>query len=249
MHVRRKADRARPGFRRARSAWPRRRPSNCSTRRPGIFGQREILCPLPLALGVTTTSTSPSRSFTRSASIIAFRANAAPVSRWHQRQWQQCTIIGGRRHPVAHQTTGTASVIASAMLMSSSRTTSLSGILRHSLLCGVRRLVRAARADPPRHKGLPKRRATRESPARHSRPPGIAASARAPRTRRTCTQTQSSRAAPQRVDMQQAAQQRAVAECAGAGAHRNHEQRRHLTPLQQGAAPPASRGARASHSD
>jgi hypothetical protein len=33
-------------------------------------------------------------SWTRSDSIIAFNANDAPVSRWHQRQWQQCTIIG-----------------------------------------------------------------------------------------------------------------------------------------------------------
>jgi hypothetical protein len=58
-------------------------------------GHREIRWPLPLALGVTTTSTSPSRSLTRSASIMAFKANAAPASRWHQRQWQQCTIKGG----------------------------------------------------------------------------------------------------------------------------------------------------------
>jgi hypothetical protein len=25
---------------------------------------------------------------------MALSANAVPVSRWHQRQWQQCTIIG-----------------------------------------------------------------------------------------------------------------------------------------------------------
>ena len=35
----------------------------------------------------------PSR-VTRSASIIAFSANDAPVSRWHQRQWQQWTKSG-----------------------------------------------------------------------------------------------------------------------------------------------------------
>ena len=31
---------------------------------------------------------------TRSDSIIAFNAKAEPVSRWHQRQWQQCTKSG-----------------------------------------------------------------------------------------------------------------------------------------------------------
>ena len=44
--------------------------------------------------GVFTISTSPANSSTRSASIIAFSANDAPVSRWHQRQWQQCTNSG-----------------------------------------------------------------------------------------------------------------------------------------------------------
>ncbi len=58
------------------------------------FGQREIFWPLPLLDGVFTTSTSPCSSSTRSDSIIAFNANDAPVSRWHQRQWQQWTNIG-----------------------------------------------------------------------------------------------------------------------------------------------------------
>jgi hypothetical protein len=58
------------------------------------LGQRAIFCPLPLLDGVSTTSTSPAVSTTRSASIIAFSAKAVPVSRWHQRQWQQCTNIG-----------------------------------------------------------------------------------------------------------------------------------------------------------
>jgi hypothetical protein len=40
-------------------------------------------------LSVLTTSGSAPSSVTPSASIIAFRAKDAPVSRWHQRQWQQ----------------------------------------------------------------------------------------------------------------------------------------------------------------
>jgi len=58
------------------------------------FGQRLIFWPLPLADGVSTTSTSPLSSCTRSASISAFSAKEAPVSRWHQRQWQQWTNSG-----------------------------------------------------------------------------------------------------------------------------------------------------------
>src|SRR4051794_40114626 len=57
-------------------------------------GQRAIFCPLPLFEGVSTTSGAPWRSRTRSDSIIALSANDAPVSRWHQRQWQQCTKSG-----------------------------------------------------------------------------------------------------------------------------------------------------------
>jgi hypothetical protein len=57
-------------------------------------GQRAILCPLPLFEGVSTTSTSPLVTTTRSDSIIAFKANDAPVSRWHHVQWQQCTKSG-----------------------------------------------------------------------------------------------------------------------------------------------------------
>jgi len=57
-------------------------------------GQRAIFCPLPLADGVSTISTSPCSSCTRSASINALSAKADPVSRWHQRQWQQCTNSG-----------------------------------------------------------------------------------------------------------------------------------------------------------
>jgi hypothetical protein len=34
------------------------------------------------------------RSVTRSDSIIALSANAVPLSRWHQRQWQQWTNSG-----------------------------------------------------------------------------------------------------------------------------------------------------------
>ena len=58
------------------------------------LGQRLIFCPLPLADGVSTASTSPCSSCTRSASISAFSAKADPVSRWHQRQWQQWTNSG-----------------------------------------------------------------------------------------------------------------------------------------------------------
>jgi hypothetical protein len=58
------------------------------------LGQRAIFCPLPLADGVMTSSISPCSSCTRSASIIALSAKAVPVSRWHQRQWQQCTKSG-----------------------------------------------------------------------------------------------------------------------------------------------------------
>jgi hypothetical protein len=57
-------------------------------------GQRAIFCPFPLFEGVFTTSGSPASGSTRDASITAFKANEAPVSRWHQRQWQQWTIIG-----------------------------------------------------------------------------------------------------------------------------------------------------------
>jgi len=41
---------------------------------------------MPLAEGVSVTSTSPLSSSTRSASIMALSAKALPVSRWHQRQ-------------------------------------------------------------------------------------------------------------------------------------------------------------------
>ena len=57
-------------------------------------GQRQIFWPLPLADGVITISGSPASNSTRSASIMALSANAVPVSRWHQRQWQQCTNSG-----------------------------------------------------------------------------------------------------------------------------------------------------------
>ena len=57
-------------------------------------GQRQIFWPLPLCEGVSTSSGWPWISSTRSVSITAFRANEAPVSRWHQRQWQACTTIG-----------------------------------------------------------------------------------------------------------------------------------------------------------
>ena len=57
-------------------------------------GQRRNFWPFPLAEGVSTTSGAPASRVTRSASIIAFSANDAPLSRWHQRQWQQCTKSG-----------------------------------------------------------------------------------------------------------------------------------------------------------
>ena len=44
--------------------------------------------------GVITASGSPASSSTRSASIMALSTKAEPVSRWHQRQWQQCTNNG-----------------------------------------------------------------------------------------------------------------------------------------------------------
>jgi hypothetical protein len=50
--------------------------------------------PRPLSDGVVITVGLPASNSTRSASTIALSANAAPVSRWHQRQWQQCTNIG-----------------------------------------------------------------------------------------------------------------------------------------------------------
>jgi len=58
---------------------------------PGASGDSLALA---LAEGVSTISGSPPSSVTLSASIIAFRANDAPLSRWHQRQWQQCTKSG-----------------------------------------------------------------------------------------------------------------------------------------------------------
>ena len=58
------------------------------------LGERLALYNVSLADGVSMTSTSPASNCTRSASISAFSANDAPVSRWHQRQWQQCTISG-----------------------------------------------------------------------------------------------------------------------------------------------------------
>jgi hypothetical protein len=62
--------------------------------RDAARGTSRIFWPLPLNDGVFTVSGLPARSSTRSASIIAFIANAVPVSRWHQRQWQQCTKSG-----------------------------------------------------------------------------------------------------------------------------------------------------------
>jgi len=53
-----------------------------------------MTCPFPLAEGVSTRSTSPANTPTRSASINAFSANAEPVSRWHHVQWQQWTYKG-----------------------------------------------------------------------------------------------------------------------------------------------------------
>jgi hypothetical protein len=58
------------------------------------LGQRAIFCPLPLCEGVSTISGSSARCTTRCASSIAFTANEAPLSRWHHRQWQQCTKSG-----------------------------------------------------------------------------------------------------------------------------------------------------------
>ena len=50
-------------------------------------GAADDLLTLAAVRGVATTG-SPLRTTTRSASIIALSANDAPVSRWHQRQWQ-----------------------------------------------------------------------------------------------------------------------------------------------------------------
>jgi hypothetical protein len=49
---------------------------------------------LPLCEGVSDQLHLARKQRTRSASIIALSANDAPVSRWHQRQWQQCTNSG-----------------------------------------------------------------------------------------------------------------------------------------------------------
>jgi hypothetical protein len=57
-------------------------------------GQRAIRWPAPLADGVSTSSGAPLSSSTRSDSISALSANDAPLSRWHQVQWQQCTKSG-----------------------------------------------------------------------------------------------------------------------------------------------------------
>jgi hypothetical protein len=57
-------------------------------------GQRAIFCPMPLCDGVSTSSGFAASSVRRSDSISALSANDAPVSRWHQRQWQQCTKSG-----------------------------------------------------------------------------------------------------------------------------------------------------------
>jgi len=54
-------------------------------------------CPAPLSEGVCTRSGASPSTVTRSASIIALSAKAEPVSRWHQRQWQQCTNSGRLR--------------------------------------------------------------------------------------------------------------------------------------------------------
>ena len=48
----------------------------------------------PRGEGVGTISGAMPRLVTRSDSITALSAKAAPDSRWHQRQWQQCTKSG-----------------------------------------------------------------------------------------------------------------------------------------------------------
>jgi hypothetical protein len=53
-----------------------------------------MVWPLPLALGVATLSGIPDRRVTFPDSTSALSAKAVPVSRWHQMQWQQCTING-----------------------------------------------------------------------------------------------------------------------------------------------------------
>jgi hypothetical protein len=60
-------------------------------------GQRAMRWPSPLAEGVSTTIGLPASSSTRSASIMAFNTKEAPLSRWHQRQWQQFTNSGAVR--------------------------------------------------------------------------------------------------------------------------------------------------------
>ena len=78
--------------------------------RSGRSGSARCAGPCRCSTGVSTTSTSPASSCTRSASIRALRANAVPVSRWHQRQWQQCTKSGRLAHAIADPATGAAAV-------------------------------------------------------------------------------------------------------------------------------------------
>ena len=72
----------------------RRRRRNSLKKPPRFLGLAQVMrWPRPLADGVSTRSTSPVTS-TAAVSIIAFSANDAPVSRWHQVQWQACTKSG-----------------------------------------------------------------------------------------------------------------------------------------------------------
>ena len=74
---------------------------------------------LPLADGVVISSSasSPCTIINRSRSTSAFHANAVPVSRWHQLQWQAWTMIGARQAQRAGQ--------HSAALTTSSQTAAL----------------------------------------------------------------------------------------------------------------------------
>ena len=78
----------------ARSGRRRRTPRSCSTPRSGNWGSARSSGPCRWRRRDRPSRARRRVSSTRSASIMALRAKAAPVSRWHQRQWQQCTNSG-----------------------------------------------------------------------------------------------------------------------------------------------------------
>lgn len=70
-------------------------PACCSRPRPGIADSVRSSGPCRCSRACQRCRAPPASRVTRSASIIAFRANEAPLSRWHQRQWQQWTDSRG----------------------------------------------------------------------------------------------------------------------------------------------------------